>query len=214
MFAAHGWAGMGRRGAPVSCDCVCENQSACDESHGPDGSPAGPWPRAGRCRWPGPVPAGPPRMLWHLSARPCRHLVRTGLPRHPCSGGVLKSAGRRGLVTGTKEALARSPRGLAGAIGPALRAACHRPGGRFASAGPGAGLSWCLDTPVYRAPCRAGGETRVAFPGPARRGNPFPRIGKSFPAGRWSDCSFGTLEVPARPGRQGDPSRACQNTAI
>jgi len=44
------------------------------------------------------------------------------------------------------------------------------PGGRFAPAGSGAGLSWCLDQPIYRAPSRSGGETRVAFPGPARRG--------------------------------------------
>jgi len=45
-------------------------------------------------------------------------------------------------------------------------------GGRFAPAGSGAGLSWCLDLPVYRAPSRAGGETRVAFPVPARSGGP------------------------------------------
>jgi hypothetical protein len=88
------------------------------------------------------------------------------------------------------------------------------PGGRFSPAGSGAGLcwSWTCRSTGHR-PARAG-ETRVAFPGPARRGNPFPRIGKSFPAGRWSDCSFGTLEVPARPGRQGDPSSVCQKTAI
>ena len=46
------------------------------------------------------------------------------------------------------------------------------PGGRFAPAGSGAGLSGCLDRPVYRAPSRTGGETRVAFPVPARRGVP------------------------------------------
>jgi hypothetical protein len=34
---------------------------------------------------------------------------------------------------------------------------------------------------------------RGAFRGPAQRGNPFPRIGKSFPAGRRSDCFFSTL---------------------
>jgi len=39
-------------------------------------------------------------------------------------------------------------------------------GGRFPPAGSGAGLSWCLDPPVYRAPSHAGGETRVAFPDP------------------------------------------------
>jgi len=43
-------------------------------------------------------------------------------------------------------------------------------GGRFSPAGSGAGLLWCLDLPVYKAPSRAGGETRVAFPDPARTG--------------------------------------------
>ena len=38
--------------------------------------------------------------------------------------------------------------------------ASARPGGRFPPAGSGAGLSWCLNLPVYRAPSRAGGETR------------------------------------------------------
>jgi len=74
----------GRRGTPVSFDRVCANRPACDERYGPDGSPAGPKPRLGRCRWPGPAPAGPSRMLWHLSARPCRPQNRAGLPQHPC----------------------------------------------------------------------------------------------------------------------------------
>jgi len=43
-------------------------------------------------------------------------------------------------------------------------------GGRFAPAGPGAGLSLFPDLPVYRAASRARGETRVAFPVPARTG--------------------------------------------
>ena len=43
------------------------------------------------------------------------------------------------------------------------------PGGRFAPAGSGAGLLLFPDLPVCGAPCHAGGETRVAFPGPARR---------------------------------------------
>ena len=37
------------------------------------------------------------------------------------------------------------------------------------------------------------GETRVAFPDPAQRRSPFPRTGKSFPAGRRSDCLSSTL---------------------
>jgi len=36
--------------------------------------------------------------------------------------------------------------------------------------------------------CVRAGETRVAFPGPAQRGKPCPRTGKSFPAGRRPDC--------------------------
>ena len=58
------------------------------------------------------------------------------------------------------------------------------PGGRFAPAGPGAGLSLFPDLPVHRAPSCAGGETRVAFPDPARNGPPFLRIGKIAPPGR------------------------------
>ncbi len=43
-------------------------------------------------------------------------------------------------------------------------------GGRFSPAGSGAGLSWCLDRPIYRAPSRAGGETRcVSWSCPYRR---------------------------------------------
>jgi hypothetical protein len=37
------------------------------------------------------------------------------------------------------------------------------PGGRFAPAGSGAGLSWCLGRPIYRAPFRAGGGNAVRF---------------------------------------------------
>jgi len=65
------------------------------------------------------------------------------------------------------------PVSLAGAIAPATAPRCPlarrgpkppasaRPatGGRFAPAGSGAGLSGCLNLPVYRAPCRTGGET-------------------------------------------------------
>jgi len=40
---------------------------------------------------------------------------------------------------------------------------------------------------------RRGGGTRVAFPDPAQRGNPFLRIGRIFPAGRRSDCCFSSL---------------------
>jgi len=36
-------------------------------------------------------------------------------------------------------------------------------GGRFAPAGPGAGLSWCLNLPVYRASSREGGGNAVRF---------------------------------------------------
>ena len=49
-----------------------------------------------------------------------------------------------------------------------------------------------LVAPVFVAACRSGGETH-AFPDPAQRGNPFPRIGKIFPTGRRSDCCLSTL---------------------
>jgi hypothetical protein len=123
--------------------------------------------------------------------------------------GCCKSAGRRGCLTGTRETLppARAP--CASWQGPSplpQRPADPWPAGgqspRPAPAPPPAGAS--------RPPGRAlafrgagctgpGGSVaqgrgkRGAFPVPAQRGNPFPRIGKSFPAGRWSDCFFSTL---------------------
>jgi len=55
----------------------------------------------------------------------------------------------------------------------------------------GAGLCWCgWYRSLWRRPAWAG-ETH-AFLYPAQRGNPFPRIGKIFPAGRRSDCCLST----------------------
>ena len=47
--------------------------------------------------------------------------------------------------------------------------------------------------PVLVAASRRGGGNAVRFPFPPKRGNPFPRIGRIFPAGRRSDCCFNTL---------------------
>jgi len=75
---------------------------------------------------------------------------------------ALKGAGRVGCLNGRQEAFApacpaRSDRGHR--PGPARRVPSTRPapGGPFPSAGSGAGLSWCPDPPVCRAPSRAGG---------------------------------------------------------
>ena len=66
---------------------------------------------------------------------------------------------------------ATAPRRPLTSRGPKPPASAHpAPGGRFSPAGPGAGLLLVPDPPVYRALFRAGGETRVAFPSPARRG--------------------------------------------
>jgi len=83
-------------------------------------------------------------------------------------------------------------------------------GGRFSRAGPGAGLPLCGWRRSLRRRRAGAGETRVAFPGPARRDNPFPRTAKSFPAGRWSDCCFRT----PRNLTLTDPSRMITQTLI
>jgi len=48
-------------------------------------------------------------------------------------------------------------------------------------------------------------ETRVAFPDPAQRGNPCPRTGKSFPAGRRPDFCFSTLPSKGNPASPAGP---------
>ena len=91
-------------------------------------------------------------MLWHLSARPCRPQDRAGLPQHPCQGGVLGRAGRRGCLTARKDALA-PPRASAGsiALGPAPRRDQDGPGAK---------------TPGQRPPRRRRALASV-LPGPA-----------------------------------------------
>jgi len=66
---------------------------------------------------------------------------------------------------------ARLRPGRSAAICPVRRATRARPAhrGRFAPAGSGAGLLLVPELPGYRAASCAGGETRVAFPVPARR---------------------------------------------
>ena len=87
------------------------------------------------------------------------------------------------------------PVSLAGAIAPATAPHCPlgQPGGghspRLAPDPPpaGAGLR-CTRTgrSIGHRPAQAG-ETRVAFPDPAQRGNPCPQTGRVFPAGRRQD---------------------------
>jgi len=69
-----------------------------------------------------------------------------------------------------------------------------------ASRPPGRALAFCCSRTCRSTGHRAAraGETRVAFPDPAQRGNPCPRTAKTFPAGSRSDCCFGTLPVVAR----------------
>jgi hypothetical protein len=109
---------------------------------------------------------------------------------------------------GATEDVPPSPLALAGAIAPATAPrfpmpaggpkppASARPalGGRFPPAGSGAGLCRCGWQGSWGQRSAPAGETH-AFPGPAPRGNPFPRVGKSFPAGRRSDCCFSALLV-------------------
>ena len=47
--------------------------------------------------------------------------------------------------------------------------------------------------PVCGAPSRVAGETRVAFPDPAQRGNPFPQTGKIFSSGGRRGSFFSSL---------------------
>jgi hypothetical protein len=67
-----------------------------------------------------------------------------------------------------------------------------------ASRPPGRAIASAFPGPAdLRGTVSHGRGKRGAFRGPAQRRNPFPRIGTSFPAGRRSDCSFGTLLKPS-----------------
>jgi len=93
------------------------------------------------------------------------------------------------------------------------------PGGRFSPAGSGAGLcvSWTFWSTGHR-PARAG-ETQVAFPVPAQKGNPCPRIGKSVPAAQAGGSVFeqpvggvpkrGRLQGPLAGKQRTRPQAAC-----
>jgi hypothetical protein len=56
-----------------------------------------------------------------------------------------------------------------------------------------AGLCWCGLHGSLRERRAGAGETRVAFPVPAQRGNPCPRIRMMFPSGRRRRCFFSAL---------------------
>ena len=102
----------------------------------------------------------------------CARLAHPGRGHRPCHSATL-TLGR----PGAKAPGQRPPRPrralLARRVGrwPAVGAGRDGPGGSVAQ----------------------GRGKRGAFPVPAQRGNPFTRIGKSFPAGRRSDCFFSTL---------------------
>ncbi len=92
-------------------------------------------------------------------------------------GGKVRAAGAAWPGKRAPLPVARALRILAAAIAPATEPRCplaHRGpkppasarpahGRRFAPAGSGAGLSWRLDRPIYRAPYRAGGGNAVRF---------------------------------------------------
>ncbi len=98
----------------------------------------------------------------------------------PARRGVLRDA--RSLRQGPSP-LPRRCAGIRTGRGPKPPASA-RParGGRFAPAGSGAGLSWCLDRPVSRAPSRAGGGNALRFlvpPGEAKALSPLQWQGPS-----------------------------------
>jgi len=81
-----------------------------------------------------------------------------GTSERPCA---TQKAGAIAPATAPRCPLARR--------GPQPPASAHpAPGGRFPPAGGGRSPLILPDLPVYRAPPRAGGETRVSFPVPAR----------------------------------------------
>ena len=117
-------------------------------------------------------------------------------------GGKVRAAGAAWPGKRAPLPVARALRILAAAIAPATEPRCplaHRGpkppasartahGRRFAPAGSGAGLSWRLDRPIYRAPYRAGGGNAVRFLFP-------PALAKALPPLQWQ----GPSPLPQRP---------------
>ncbi len=182
---------------------------------------------------PRPAPAPPPA---GASRPPGRALASVSPGPAGLQGTVPRGRGKRGAFPDPARTDERTaPAAMAGAIAPATvprrplsrRGGAQSPpasarpahGGRFSPAGSGAGLcvSWTFWSTGHR-PARAG-ETQVAFPVPAQKGNPCPRIGKSVPAAQAGGSVFeqpvggvpkrGRLQGPLAGKQRTRPQAAC-----
>ncbi len=158
---------------------------------------AAPCPAGGQS--PRPAPAPPPAGASHP---PGRALAAVGAGCTGPGGGVTRGRGKRGsrFLIPSEGAKALSPLQWQGpsplpqryivirtSRGPQPPASARpAPGGRFAPAGSGAGLSWCPDPPVCRAPSRTGGgnagRVSCSRPDGRSRGCPVSLAGAVAPA--------------------------------